>query len=112
LDSKGGTHQVCGQINEIFTMSYSAKKDEPSQIHLWFEVERFVELSAADKKKHEFKNWPYVRTHIVYNSKNKKDYIQIDDIIGHGATCKLPQGCFKISKAALFVIDLSKKVSN
>uniref|UniRef100_UPI003753FD08 hypothetical protein n=1 Tax=Salmonella sp. s60732 TaxID=3160132 RepID=UPI003753FD08 len=59
-----------------------------------------------------FGDWPYVRTHIVYNTKVKKDYIQIDAIIGHGATWKLPKGCFGIKRNALVVVDLSKKVSN
>jgi hypothetical protein len=111
IDSNRRKQTYCGQISQIFTMSYSTKKDMPSQIHLWFEVERFGSLSPSDQQKHKFEDWPYVRAHIVYDSKKKKDYVEMNAVIGHGATCKLPPACFGISKKALLIFDLSKKVS-
>ncbi|POV95939.1 hypothetical protein PSHT_15407, partial [Puccinia striiformis] len=121
LDTKGARQDVHGQISQIFTMSYSTKKDTPRQIHLWFEVERYNDLSPADRKKHNFKDWPYVKARVVYNYvkarvvynlKKKKDYIQMDHVIGHTATWQLPPACFGIGRKALFVVDLSKNVSN
>ncbi|POV94647.1 hypothetical protein PSTT_16742 [Puccinia striiformis] len=108
LDTKGARQDVHGQISQIFTMSYSTKKDTPRQIHLWFEVERYNDLSPADRKKHNFKDWPYVKARVVYNLKKKKDYIQMDHVIGHTATWQLPPACFGIGRKALFVVDLSK----
>ncbi|KNE88684.1 hypothetical protein PSTG_17899 [Puccinia striiformis f. sp. tritici PST-78] len=84
----------------------------PSRIQLWFEVGRFKKLTPCDQMKHKFEDWPYVRTHVVYDITTKKDYIQMDAIIGHGATWKLPQGCFGIRRKALLVVDLSKKGLN
>jgi predicted amidophosphoribosyltransferase len=110
-DSKGRSQNVFGQISEIYTASYSINNNAPNQIHLWFEVKRFSNLSASDQKKHEFKEWLYARIYIMYHSKKKKDYIQIDDIIGHGATWKLPERCFGISNG-LLAVDLSKKTAN
>ncbi|POW00778.1 hypothetical protein PSHT_12859 [Puccinia striiformis] len=85
-DLNGTRQDVCDQISQIFTMMYLAKRGTPRQIHLWFEVERFSNLSPSDRKKHKFEDWPYVRTRIVYKLKKKKDYIQIDAFIGHAAT--------------------------
>ncbi|KAI9629359.1 hypothetical protein KEM48_013025 [Puccinia striiformis f. sp. tritici PST-130] len=101
LDNDGDAQNVCGQISQIFTMQISKTKHSSHQIQLWFEVIRFKNLTPADQVKHQFGDWPYVRTHIVYNTKVKKDYIQIDAIIGHGATWKLPKGCFGIKRNAL-----------
>ena len=88
--------------------SYLIDNDALNQIYLWFEVERFSNLSASDQKKNEFREWTYARIQIMYHSKKKKDYIKINDIIGHGATWKLPERCFGISNS-LLVVDLSKK---
>ncbi|POV94541.1 hypothetical protein PSHT_16161, partial [Puccinia striiformis] len=66
----------------------------PSQVQLWFEVERFKKLTPSDQRKHHFEDWPHLRTHVVYDMKAKKDYIQIDQIIGHAATWTLPEQSF------------------
>jgi hypothetical protein len=111
-ENDGSAQNVCGQISHIFTIRIPKKKDSPKGTQLWFQVDRFKNLTPSDRKKHQFDNWPYVRTNIVYDTKAKEDFIQIDAIVGHGATWKLPQGCFGIKRKTLVIVDLSKRVSN
>jgi hypothetical protein len=88
------------------------KEDSPNQTQLWFQVDQFKNLMPCNRIKHQFDNWLYVQTNVVYDTKAKQDFIQIDAIVGHGATWKLLQGCFGIKRKALVIVDLSKRVSN
>ncbi|KAI7933362.1 hypothetical protein MJO28_017689 [Puccinia striiformis f. sp. tritici] len=108
VDDVGRAQNVCGQINQIFTFNIPKRKGVPSQVQLWFEVERFKKLTPSDQRKHHFEDWPHLRTHVVYDMKAKKDYIQIDQIIGHAATWTLPEQSFGIKRKAILVVDLTK----
>ncbi|EGG11330.1 uncharacterized protein MELLADRAFT_102220 [Melampsora larici-populina 98AG31] len=76
--------------------------------HIWFDISRYTTLTAAHQKKHGFNDWPHSGLTVVYNREKKKDVVQLNEIVSHGASWKTPQGCFGIKDPTLLIVNLSK----
>lgn len=104
--SKNKKGFVWGKINEIFMTI--VRCDGRLDQHIWFDISRYTTLTAAHQKKHGFNDWPHSGLTVVYNREKKKDVVQLNEIVSHGASWKTPQGCFGIKEPTLLIVNLSK----
>lgn len=104
--AKGRPVYHWGKVHEIFMKKTS--REGTVMTELWFDIDRFVDLSTADRKKHGLDDWAYAGFKVVYNRQKKKDLVRVDELVGHGTSWKTPNGCFGIGDATLLITNLSK----